>query len=407
MTAARFRQRPARTGPPRLRSSARPEGPWPQAPLHPDGQVAEERSAAAPQWLVICAIGLALAGPAWIGLSPAIGRDSPRGLIGAAYVVDDPDSRKVLLTQGRHLRTVITTSFNLTDTSGTLRGGYDSTVVELAHRLGMNVHFRVGNYSRGRFRRDIAHAVLERPVPRSRAIASILSVLDTQQYDGVNIDLENIRPGDRAALTAFVAELGAQVHGRGKTLSIAVPGKTVDELRHAWSGAFDLAALGAICDFVIVMAYDQHTGANGAGPVASLPWVEAVTEFATSQVAPEKILLGLGFYGYTWPRRGYGTPISMRRAISRAARAGVPIRWDARNQVPYYRTSHQTVYFENERSIQLKLDLAARERLAGVSMWRLGLEDPELWEMMGRYVGRGRTGLVADVWSRLGLPQSR
>lgn len=407
MTAARIRHRPDRTGPPPLRTSARREGLWPYAPLHSDGGAAEKASDVAPRWVVICAIGLALAGPVWIGLSPAIGRDAPRGLIGVAYVVDDPGSREVLLAQGRRLRTVITTNFNLTDTAGTLRGRHDSTLVDLAHRLGMNVYFRVGNYSRGRFRRDVAHAVLERPASRSRAIAGILGVLDTQHYDGVNIDLENINPGDRAALTAFVAELGTQVHRRGKTLSIAVPGKTVDELRHAWSGAFDLSALGGICDFVIVMAYDQHTGSSGAGPVASLPWVEAVTEFAISQVAPEKILLGLGFYGYSWARRGYGTPISMRRAISRAARAGVPIRWDARNQVPYYRTSRQTVYFENERSIQLKLDLAARNRLAGVSMWRLGLEDPELWEMMGIYVGRGRGGLVADVWGRLVFTQSR
>ncbi len=32
--------------------------------------------------------------------------------------------------------------------------------------------------------------------------------------------------------------------------------------------------------------------------------------------------------------------------------------------------------------------LAAQERLAGVSMWRLGLEDPDVWEMLGTYVGR-------------------
>ncbi len=58
--------------------------------------------------------------------------------------------------------------------------------------------------------------------------------------------------------------------------------------------------------------------------------------------------------------------------------------------MPYYRSGTRTVYFEDARSLQLKLALATREHLAGVAMWRLGLEDPSLWEMMGLYVGRGR-----------------
>lgn len=309
-------------------------------------------------------------------------------LIGVAYLGDDAGARTALLMHGHRLSAVITTNYNLVDTAGTLRGRHDPRVVELAHRLGMDVHFRVANYARGRVRRDVAHAVLVSPRSRSRAIAGILRVLDAYHYDGVSIDLEDIPTGHRTALTAFVAELGVQVHRRGKTLSIAVPGKAEDELDHAWSGAFDLAALGRICDFVIVMAYDEHTATSGAGPVASLPWVEAVTRFAASRVERQKILLGIAFYGYSWPRRGYGIPISMRRATRGAVAAGARILWDEWSDVPYYRTRYRTVYFENAQSIELKVALAAEERLAGVAMWRLGLEDPEVWEMLGAYVGR-------------------
>jgi spore germination protein YaaH len=305
-------------------------------------------------------------------------------------MVDDADSREGLHRQGRYLNMVITTSFTLTDTAGTLGGRQNTEVVDLAHRMGMQVHFRVANSSRGRWGRDVAYAILTYPRARARAIANILKVLDGSEYDGVNLDLENIPAGRRTALTEFVTEVSALVHQRGKTVSIAVPGKTVDEIRHDWSGAFDLTALGRVCDFVIVMAYDQHSGASEAGPIAALPWVEAVTQFATSRVEREKILLGLAFYGYVWPRRGGGIPISMSRAMSRAADAKVPVLWDERNLVPYYRSGTRTVYFEDARSLQLKLALATREHLAGVAMWRLGLEDPGLWEMMGLYVGRGR-----------------
>jgi spore germination protein YaaH len=300
---------------------------------------------------------------------------------------------------------VITTSFTLTDTAGALAGRQNAEVVDLAHRMGMQVHFRVANSSRGRWGRNVAYAVLTYPRARARAIANILQVLDGSDYDGVNLDLENIPPGRRAALTAFVTELSAQVHKRGKTVSIAVPGKTVDEIRQDWSGAFDLTALGRVCDFVIVMAYDQHSGASGAGPVAALPWVEAVTQFATSRVEREKILLGLAFYGYVWPRHGGGIPISMNRAVSRAVDAKVPVLWDEQNFAPYYRSGTRTVYFEDARSLQLKLALATREHLAGVAMWRLGLEDPGLWEMMGLYVGRGRPALP-EPWGPPETPES-
>lgn len=351
---------------------------------------AEPGRASVRSWLFLIVVGVAVTGAAWIELSPVFHHDPSVPLLGVGYMVDDADSREGLHRQGRYLNMVITTSFTLTDTAGTLGGRQNTEVVDLAHRMGMQVHFRVANSSRGRWGREVAYAILTYPRARAQAIANILKVLDGSEYDGVNLDLENIPPGRRTALTEFVTEVSAQVHQRGKTVSIAVPGKTVDEIRHDWSGAFDLTALGRVCDFVIVMAYDQHSGASEAGPVAALPWVEAVTQFATSRVEREKILLGLAFYGYVWPRHGGGIPISMSRAMSRAADAKVPVLWDERNLVPYYRSGTRTVYFEDARSLQLKLALATREHLAGVAMWRLGLEDPGLWEMMGLYVGRGR-----------------
>lgn len=342
--------------------------------------------------LAISTVVAALVGTAGIGPAQVPAAAPLPPLTAVAYVTDDLAARTTLAAHGHRLDTVIITNYNLVDTRGTLRGRHDARVVDLAHRLGMDVYFRVANFSRGRFRRDVAHAVLTAPASRARAIAGILRILDTYPYDGVNLDLENIPPGHRAALTAFVADLSAQVHRRGKTLSIAVPGKAADDPDHAWSGAFDLASLGRLSDFVILMAYDQHTGRSGPGPVASLPWVEAVTRYATSLVEREKILLGVAFYGYSW-RRGYGIPISMRRATRGAAAAGVRIRWSDVTDTPYYRTRYRTVHFENTQSLELKVALAAQERLAGVAMWRLGLEDPDVWAMLEAYIGGSRTML--------------
>jgi len=360
--------------------------------------------------LAMSAVTIVLVGTAWSGPAqvPAAAPRPP--FLSVGYVTDDADSRRALLANGHRLSAIITTNYNVVDTAGTMRGRHDARVVDLAHRAGMDVYFRVANYARGSFRKDIAHAVLVKPASRARAISGILRVLDAYHYDGVSLDFENIPSGHRTALVTFVTELSAQVHRRGKVLSIAVPGKAEDEPGHAWSGAFDLAALGRICDFLIIMAYDEHTAGSGAGPVASLPWVQAVTRFAASRVERQKILLGVAFYGYSWPRRGYGVPISMRRAARAATAAGVRVLWDEDSDSPYYRTRYRTVYFENAQSIEMKVALAAREGLAGVAMWRLGLESPDVWEMLDGYVGhpgRPRLLLSEDILKRLDPLETR
>lgn len=314
-------------------------------------------------------------------------------LVVAYYVDYDPNSWITLLTQGHRLSWIITTTFGLVDERGTLQGTPEPGVLEVAHNLGAKVHFRVTNFVRGDFRRNIAHAVLTRPIARTQTLRSILRILDTYDYDGINVDLENVPPQDRAALTRFVADLSETVGPRGKALSISVPPKTRDRLVDDWNGAFDLAALSRVSDSVIVMAYDEHWSTSAPGPVAPLPWVDAVIQFAVREVGPEKLLLGVPFYGYDWPKRGPATGVSMREAVSRATREGVRIRWDEHSQVPYYETAFRTVYFENARSIERKLSVATRRGLAGVAAWRLGHELPEVWDVIDAYLAHPRSAL--------------
>jgi spore germination protein YaaH len=220
----------------------------------------------------------------------------------------------------------------------------------------------------------------------------------------VNIDLERVPPADRRALTSFATDLGAALWERRKTLTIAVPGKTGDDLTDPSSGAFDLAALAAITDLLIIMAYDEHWDTGKPGPVASLPWVEAVVRYTLTQVRPEKVLLGVPFYGYEWPGRGPGVGISMREAVRRSQQAGVPILWDERAKVPYFRVGDRIVYFEDARSLAFKLSVGERARLAGIAAWRLGHELPDVWEAISRAVPLRPAPTVVPVPTPMPVP---
>jgi spore germination protein YaaH len=338
-----------------------------------------------------------LASAAFAGTDPAAHSDRRASPVVVAYYVDaDQESFTTLLTHGHRISWVITTNFILVDPTGRLDGVHDPGIVEVMHHRGSKVQFRVANFVRGDWSRAVAHGVLTQPRARDRAVARILRVLDEYGYDGVSLDLENVSPKDRAALSSFVAEVSAKVHARGKTVTIAVPGKTQDWRDSNWAGAFDLAALGRACDAVIVMAYDQHWSTSAPGPVAALPWVEEVARFAAREVGPHKVLLGLAFYGYDWPRRGPGVGVSMREAVNRAARLGAQIRWDPSAHVPYFKTRTRTVYFEDARSIEHKLGLAVRHGLGGIAAWRLGQELPQVWDAVGAYVGSLPAALPAS-----------
>ena len=44
----------------------------------------------------------------------------------------------------------------------------------------------------------------------------------------------------------------------------------------------------------------------------------------------------------------------------------------------------QYIWMEEERSMELKMDLIKEYDLAGVACWKLGLESPEIWDVVSQ-----------------------
>lgn len=309
--------------------------------------------------------------------APAAFSNTSRVLMGVGYYVDyDPNSWTAVRTEGDHLNWVITTNYALADATGALTGSHDPRIVSLVRSRGSRVHFRVANFVDDHYSGDLAHAVLTRPAAAIRAIAAILQVMRDHNYDGVVLDLQNLVPADRQALTEFAKDLATQLHNRGRPLSVVVPAQ---ETSRGASSAYDLAALGRAADWIILQTYDEQRSAGPVEPIAPLPWVEAAVRNAAARVPAARLLLGVGMFGVDWPAQGTGERISMREALGRARRAGAPILWDDQAETPYFTVFGRTVHFEDARSIERKLSLAARYHLAGVAFWRLGAETPDVW----------------------------
>lgn len=114
--------------------------------------------------------------------------------------------------------------------------------------------------------------------------------------------------------------------------------------------------------------------------VAPINMVRRVVEYAVSEIAPEKISLGIPNYGYDWPlpyERGVTKARSLgyREAVQLAIDHGVPIYFDETAQCPHFRywqygVQHE-VWFEDIRSMQAKFMLMKEFGLAGAGYWQL------------------------------------
>lgn len=244
----------------------------------------------------------------------------------------------------------------------------------------------LANITDGSWSYEPVARMLHDPQLFERHIAGIVELVKREDYAGIDIDYENLRSTDREAFTRFVTELGAALHAEGKTLSVALFAKTTDAGYDERNLAQDYAAIGRVADQVRLMAYDFHWATSPPGPVAPIGWVRDVIEYAKSQIPPERIVLGVPFYGYDWVD-GRATSVTWLQAFQLATEHRVKTVYDAPSQSPWFRytdgrgRTHE-VWFENAVSSKAKFEAARGSGIRGVYLWMYGYEDSSTWTQL-------------------------
>lgn len=276
------------------------------------------------------------------------------------------------------------------DEKGNLSGWRSTRLEEAIRSKGSKLLLTIHNAKNGTFDRAAVHRFLSNPAARKAGVRNLAKAMSSG-FAGINLDLEAVPAADRSLYTAFVGELATELHAAGKLLTLAIPAKSWDDPSNAWSGAFDYQALGSVADFIVIMAYDEHWVGGNPGPIASINWVENVAAYVSRTIPPQKALLGIPAYAYDWPANGGGTggarAMGAKAAKQLAAALGAQVSWDDMAQVPYFiyqdkNGQKRVVYFEDARSAQAKLGVVRRYGFGGVAIWRLGFEDPRLWDVL-------------------------
>lgn len=225
-------------------------------------------------------------------------------------------------------------------------------------------------------------------------------------FDGYNFDFENIDYADRNRLTTFVSYLSNHLHQYNIKTSIDVTGYSDSP---EWSLVYNRKALADTVDYVVLMAYDETWAkSTTAGPVASYPWVRSHTERMLSEVPSQKLILGVPFYMRLWhDTNGYakGETLAMKNTGNYFANYRDKMIWDDRLKLYYLSiptaAGSDRIWFEDNTSLGLKLDLVKELHLGGFAAWRKGFEDISTITMiqekdLGRGIPKSPTAVVPE-----------
>lgn len=301
------------------------------------------------------------------------------------HQVMTPDANSAmerLIANTNGVNVIAPTWFMLTDNDGSYESLADQSYVAKAHELGMQVWAVLDNFNKGE---NVQSEVLfADTAARKRLIASLMADVKKYDIDGINLDIESIKPAAGPHYIQFIRELSVDCRKNGIVLSVD------SYVPSVYTSFYNRAEQGRVADYVIIMGYDEHYAGGEAGSVASLGYERKGIEDTLKEVPAHKVISAIPFYTRLWKVDEDGNTTSTAMGIARASswvkENGMELYWQE-SLGQYYGELQMAdgkyyLWMEEERSIGLKVDLIRQNGLAGVACWKLGFEPAEIWDVV-------------------------
>ena len=290
-----------------------------------------------------------------------------------------------MVTSAKGLNVISPTWFRLNDNEGNFSSLAQSEYVTRAHLIGLEVWAMIDDQSPDSDNR----AIFPYTSKRERLVNQLVASAIEYNLDGINIDFEYITADIAKDYVQFLRELSVKCRINGIVLSID------DKVPDASNLYYDRKEQGIIADYVIMMGYDEHWGeGSGAGSVASLPWVTAGIEKTLTEVPASKLINAIPFYTRIWQEDGAGNyvdsqAVDMQTAADKLTTNGAQAVWVDNVGQNYGEFSAGDLVYriwrEDAKSIEEKMKLIRTYDRAGVSAWRLGYENADIWNTIIKY----------------------
>ena len=290
----------------------------------------------------------------------------------------DPASAASVARNGHRLHAVVTGWIALDSASGK---PFVAAALRDTQRLARGTRRLaiVTSYHGDRFHARPIRTLAARPALLGDAARWIAQHAADGGYQGLVLDFETLEPRDLDAQLRVVRAVRDSARARGVSLvAVAIP--AVD------AAGYPVRSLLGVADLVLVMLYDQHWLTSAPGPIADPEWVARALAARVAEAGDaRRVIAALPLYGYRW-RRGAPTEIvSFADARRIAADSRTSLARDAATYTLRAARKPEWDMWVSDAALVHRLVRAARR--TGVSrfaLWRLGQEDPALWEALGR-----------------------
>ena len=214
---------------------------------------------------------------------------------------------------------------------------------------------------------------------RQRLIAALTQFVGDNKFAGVCVDFEEVATEAHPNLLRFMQELHAAFQTRGWVVMQAIPFDDPD---------WNYREYAAASDYLVLMAYDQHYANKDYGSIAAQGWYEGLLAERMGQLNPAKTIIALGNYGYNWAEGSNPEEVSFQKAVLDARDSEARIEFDPASRNPHYEYdeedgSHHIVWFLDSVTAFNQMRAASGYQPAGFALWRLGSEDPSIWNVFG------------------------
>lgn len=316
-----------------------------------------------------------------------------------------------VLSGTKGINVISPTWFYLKDNNGNIGSLASSDYVNYCHQNGIEVWALVSNFGakdQGLENPDTAE-VLTYTSRRENLINNLISAAIQYNLDGINVDFEALDPNTVGeSYIQFIRELSLKCANNGVVLSVDNYSPT------DYTAFYDRAEQAVFADYVILMAYDEHySGSEDAGSVASIGFVREGVAKTLEEVPADQLILGMPFYTRVWsetPVDADGNPIENAEPSEDTSLAyklacysagmddvqnlintngAIPV-WS--DEVGQYYAEYLNggvvykIWLEDATSLEEKLKVLQENQLAGGAFWKLGLENPTVWDTIIKYI---------------------
>ena len=310
------------------------------------------------------------------------------------------------IAQMKGLTTLAPTWIHVADTNGNISSIASADYVSYAHKQNVEVWMTVRDFDGGISSEKESYELLSYTSRRETLITQLIAEALRVGVDGINVDFEKISDKCGEHYIEFIRELSVKCRQNGLVLSVD------NYVPKSFNTQYDRKEQGIVADYVVIMGYDEYyAGSPEAGPVSSYNYVkEGITE-TLKEVPAEKVISGIPFFTRLWKEtpkteeelksdkgtdaEQYSTTVEsdaygMDNAQAIVKQAGVDTTWDKKAGQNYATWeadgSKYEIWMEDSKSIEAKLKLMKKYKLAGTAEWSLGQESSDIWNLIQKYV---------------------